>query len=80
MMPRIIAFAAGNVGNIKTVNVLAVAPADDAHRVKTYTQVTAAVAAAAAPGQIPTFMASGAAGAVTAGLPIIFINGYTAPN
>lgn len=79
-MPRIVAFNALNAGNLKTVNIVASAPADDTHRVKTHTQVTAAAFGTAVPGSIPTFMAAGAAGAITPGLPTIFISGYSAPN
>jgi hypothetical protein len=74
---RIVAFNAANVQHLKTVNVLSSAPLDPHHSIKEYLQLTAALARVQ---HNPTFMASGAPGAVTKGLPTIYINGYSAPS
>jgi hypothetical protein len=82
-MARIIATAteaaAVNKCQHRVVNILAVAPNDPSHNIRTVIQHTAAQIALN-PNLAPTYVAAGAAGAITPGLPIIYINGYSAPN
>lgn len=74
---RILAYAARNVQHLRTVNVLASAPNDPHHSIKPYIQLTAAQFKTGVHEQV---MASGAADAVTKGLPTIYVNGYSAPS
>ncbi len=71
---RVITFDSKNAGNLKTVNIVTSLPAGG--QTKTALQQTASVASANL-NEFPTMMA---AGSVVAGLPTVFISGYTAPN
>lgn len=71
---RIIAYAAGNVQSLKTVNVMTNKPI--ANEYPTCTQTTGAPSPA---GAYPTYMAAGAANTKGNGLPCIYVAGYTAP-
>ena len=71
---RVITYNAKNAGNLKTVNIVTSLPAGG--QVKTATQQTSAVVSAN-PNEFPTYMDSGG---TVAGLPTVFISGYSAPN
>jgi len=71
---RIVAFSSKSVQTLRTVNIVATAPADPHHSVKEHTQLTAAQTMV---GIHPTWMDSG--GSVK-GLPTVYINGYTGPS
>jgi hypothetical protein len=71
---RIVALNVKNVQHLKTVNILASAPAGVRQSIKECLQLTAAQAQVQ---HQPTYMDGSAS---PSGLPTIFINGYTAPN
>lgn len=74
---RIVAYAAAQVGILKSVNIITSLTGYASNAIRTCVQLTAAQVAAGIPNDYPTYMDDSAN---PARLPTIYISGYTAPN